>query len=84
MAKLPEPDPTVEIGNANPGIAPWSSFCDAAEDTAELRFPESVKVYDRMRNDDQLSGCCSHSSCPSSATAGTSSPTELATRRSSM
>ncbi len=51
----PIPDPTLEIGNANSSISPWSSFYDAAEDNPELRFPNSVNVYDQMRNDDQLS-----------------------------
>src|SRR4051812_17798630 len=57
--KAPEPDvapdPKIEVGHSNASIAPWSAFYDATEDVAELRFPTSVKVYDKMRNDDQLS-----------------------------
>lgn len=49
-----DPDPTVELGNANQGIAPWSAFYDSTEEVPELAWPHSVKVYDKMRNDNQI------------------------------
>ena len=53
--KPPEPDLTVEIGQPNPGVLPWSAYYDTTEDVSELAFPQSVHVYNKMRNDDQLS-----------------------------
>jgi len=58
MAAPPPPDPdfdpTVEIGTPNAGIAPWSAFYDSTEDVAELAWPRSIQVYNRMRNDEQI------------------------------
>src|SRR3954447_21505624 len=50
----PAPDPTAEIGNASAGVQPWSAFFDAAEEIPELAWPQNVKLYDRMRHDDQI------------------------------
>ena len=47
-------DPTKEIGNASLGIDPWSAFYDTTEEVPELAFPNSPRVYDRMRNDKQI------------------------------
>jgi hypothetical protein len=47
-------DPTVELGNASTGIVPWSAFYQTAEDVAELAWPQSVFVYNKMRNDEQI------------------------------
>src|SRR6476620_9237814 len=47
-------DPTVELGNAASGIPPWNAFYDNTEDVAELAFPASVAVYNKMRTDSQI------------------------------
>lgn len=44
------PPPTNELGA--PGLSSWAGWVDGWEDTAELRFPNSVRVYDRMRRSD--------------------------------
>jgi hypothetical protein len=36
------------------GMAPWSSFVDDVEYVPELRWPLSVRVYEKMRSDSQL------------------------------
>ncbi|GAB2906995.1 hypothetical protein GCM10027047_01580 [Rhodococcus aerolatus] len=46
---LPAP-PSAEIGWANPGLGYWAS--PLATETPELRWPNSVTVYDRMRRQD--------------------------------
>src|SRR5688572_13693300 len=43
-----------EIGNANIGVAPWSSYNDIDERVPKLAWPNSTQVYDEMRNDAQL------------------------------
>lgn len=52
MARMPAlaPPPTSELGA--PGLASWGGYLDQWEDTPELRFPMSVKVFDRMRRSD--------------------------------
>lgn len=53
--------PTYEIGAViggalSPGgMAPWSSFYDDTEFVPELQWPQSVKTYEMMRTDTQLS-----------------------------
>jgi hypothetical protein len=47
-------DPTIELGTAATGIVPWSSFYETAEDVPELAWPQSVSVYNKMRNDEQV------------------------------
>ena len=44
------PPPTTELGA--PGVLSWAGWLDTWEDTAELVFPLSLKVYDRMRRSD--------------------------------
>lgn len=44
--------PTTELGT--PGVATVGGFLDTWEDTPELTFPASAKVYDAMRRDAQL------------------------------
>lgn len=46
--------PTNELGA--PGIATIGGYLDTWEDTPELTFPGSVKVYDAMRRDAQVDG----------------------------
>lgn len=50
----PRDAPTNELGA--PGISTVGGFLDTWEDTPELAFPGSVKVYDAMRRDAQLDG----------------------------
>jgi hypothetical protein len=53
----PDPSaPTTEIGHAGTGIIPWSGFVDDNERVAELRWPASVAMYDRMKTDAQIAG----------------------------
>src|SRR5664279_1651913 len=48
-------DPTVELGNQNLGIIPWSAYYDTQEEVPELAWPNSPRLYDKMRNDEQIS-----------------------------
>lgn len=44
------PPPTNELGA--PGVFSWSGWLETWEDTKELTFPLSLKVYDRIRRSD--------------------------------
>lgn len=44
------PPPTTELGA--PGVFSWAGWLDTWEETAELVFPMSLKVFDRMRRSD--------------------------------
>ncbi len=46
--------PTTEIGHGGTSIVPWANFVDNTEQVPELRWPNSVMVYDRMRADAQI------------------------------
>ena len=55
VAQIPiTTDPTVELGNANLGIIPWSAFYDTIEDVPELAWPNSPRTYETMRHDEQI------------------------------
>jgi hypothetical protein len=66
MAALPGSPPTSEIGAEVPfgiqyvttsgRVTPWSQFIDDREYAPELVWPNSVRIYDRMRNDAQIEG----------------------------
>lgn len=48
--------PTNEIGaGASVGTLTWGNFTDDTERVPELKWPRSVKEFDRMRNDSQVS-----------------------------
>jgi hypothetical protein len=53
--------PTTEIGAVQqgafsiPGIAPWRNWVDNEEYVPELMWPNSVRMYERMRADAQIS-----------------------------
>lgn len=44
------PPPTTELGA--PGVFSWAGWLDTWEETAELVFPLSLRVFDRMRRSD--------------------------------
>lgn len=54
--------PTTEIGTlaqvnfAGSALPGWQTFIDDRETTPELRWPESVPTFERMRNDSQIDG----------------------------
>lgn len=62
---LPSKPPTAEIGaETSAGIAlgpngrlmPWSMFIDDREYVPELLWPNSIRIFDRMRSDSQIEG----------------------------
>jgi hypothetical protein len=51
--------PTKELGISYPGaqgVFPWDSFTDLIEYVPELTWPNSVRIYDQMRNNTQIHG----------------------------
>lgn len=61
----PSKAPTSEIGvGASVGTLTWGNFTDDTERVPELRWPRSVKEYDRMRNDSQIEGLDAGMSLP--------------------
>src|SRR6266545_1101221 len=44
--------PTAELGYAFPAPGYWSASTDWIEQTAELRWPNCVRIYDAMRRQD--------------------------------
>lgn len=44
---------TYESASLSPG-APWSAFVDTQEYVLDLKWPQSITVYDQMRTDSQL------------------------------
>jgi hypothetical protein len=57
------PPPTDEIGVvAQAGMSGWAAFAyDELETVPELQFPESIRMYNNMRNDSQIEGL--HAGC---------------------
>jgi ethanolamine utilization microcompartment shell protein EutS len=43
-----------EVGHGNLGPEPWSSMYDNLETVPALAWPDSIRMYDKMRNDSQL------------------------------
>ena len=52
---MPTTGPTTEIGHIG-NLPSWSQFFVDQERTKELRWPQSVKIYDMMRTDSHLEG----------------------------
>lgn len=55
------PAPSIVSGSGLPG---WNAFIDDVEYVPELRWPNSVYVYDQMRNDSQIAGIWSGLTLP--------------------